>query len=351
MFPFRTEQASVPPIGVNVKVHRHGDRVDLRLVGLDVRRSSSSGSRSPRSSGCSACTARSPTAGQGEVEIVADLLTDAGPAAGAITTLAMVSVEVDAGWRDVRRYIGRKQPPSISAAGRGERRARAAEHAVRRRHSRSSAARRRSCAASCRRARAAPPRGPARRASISACDASRATVNSARFLPFTWTGRVMCPRAAARSASGQAASATRPVLAERRPAFLGQVRHHRARSAAPGSRPASRSGPGRGPPPSPRARSADRGAEGVGQLVDMGDAAVEAQPLDILLDARRARDARPCGAPAPASPMRAGMRRAGARRARRSRRPAARRAGRSGRRPARPPRSRSRRARAASRTA
>ena len=63
---------------------------------------------------------------------------------------------------------------------------------------------------------------------MAACRHPRGTVTSARFLPLTWTGRVML------SSSSRAAVGHRPGgladearLAERRPALLGQMRHHR----------------------------------------------------------------------------------------------------------------------------
>ena len=90
-----------------------------------------------------------------------------------------------------------------------------------------------------------------------------------------------------RISTSRAGSSGRPglvghqgLVAERRPAFLGQVRHHRVASAAPGFRP---------PRGRPSAKSAVgavsgrrwRGVEGVGEFVDLRHADVEAQPLDV----------------------------------------------------------------------
>ena len=65
-------------------------------------------------------------------------------------------------------------------------------------------------------------------ASISAFPASRATVTSARFLPLIWTGKVMVfSTSKSGSTCGQAFRGNQGPVAERRPAFLGQMRHHR----------------------------------------------------------------------------------------------------------------------------
>ena len=72
-------------------------------------------------------------------------------------------------------------------------------------------------------------------------------------------------------------------MAENLPAFLGQMRHHRREAvdedvAGLGEGPAQVVGDRR------RLDRADRRRERVGEFVDLGDADVEAQPLDLVLD-------------------------------------------------------------------
>ena len=140
-------------------------------------------------------------------------------------------------------------------------------------------------------------------ASISAFVASRATVTSARFLPLTWTGSVIVFSTSSVGArpAGQALAGDQGVVAERGPAFLGQMRHHRVKQShhdlgrlahRPGE--VGRAGVG----------LAIADAERIGELVDMRDADVEVQLLDRRPTPWRARHARPCGPPAPARRMR-----------------------------------------------
>ena len=136
--------------------------------------------------------------------------------------------------------------------------------------------------------------------SISALTASRETVTSARFLPLICTGSVMVfSTSRAASTCGQAASATRPPLFERRPAFLGQMRHHRREqnhhdfNGFPHGR---RIG---GADPAVLPRGGERNLQFVRQLVDVRHATVEAQFRDFVGDLGERRRARPCAAPEP----------------------------------------------------
>ena len=94
-----------------------------------------------------------------------------------------------------------------------------------------------------------------------------------------------------RSATGHGLCGDEGLVAERLPAFLGEMRHHRREAmdedvAGLGEGGAQIVGDRR------LVDRADRRAELVGEFVDRGDADIEAQPLDLVLDLgqRRVRD-------------------------------------------------------------
>ena len=120
-------------------------------------------------------------------------------------------------------------------------------------------------------------------ASISAFPASRATVTSARFLPLICTGKVMVFSTKSSGSSwGQASAETRvlwPSAAQHSSARCGIIGWNRRTRMSPASR--NRPGEiGR----RRRLGRTDTIRKRIGELVDMRDAAVEAQPGDIVGD-------------------------------------------------------------------